>query len=80
MAADVVGAAAHRDAPPDSGVMERPKQAPKRCAECNRNASRREMIARRFGVGVAKRKFGETVQRIERWPADEVGGECRLTR
>lgn len=61
MAADVVGAAAYRNAPPDSGVMERPKQAPKRCAECSRNESRREGIARRFGVEVARMDIGETV-------------------
>ncbi len=61
MAADVVGATAYRDAPPDSGVMERPKQAPRRCAEYKRNASRREVIARRFGVGFADMNIGETV-------------------
>lgn len=60
MAAESFGAAASRDAPPDSGVMKRPNRARLRRAEGNRETSRRDEIARRFGITVAG-KIGETV-------------------
>lgn len=61
MAAESVGAAASRDAPPDSGVMKRPNKSRVRCAERNRDASRRDGIARRSGIVVARIEIGETV-------------------
>lgn len=61
MTAGSFGAAAYRDAPPDSGVMKRPNRTRMRCAERNIDESRRENIARRFGIGVAGIEIGETV-------------------
>lgn len=60
MTAETIGAAAYRDAPPDSGVMKRPNPAGMRCTDDTRDASRRDKIARRFGITVAG-EIGETV-------------------
>ena len=61
MTAETFGAAAYRDAPPDSGVMKRPNLARMRCAEGNCDPWRRENVARRFGIVVARIEVGETV-------------------